>query len=239
MSTTFVWRQWFARPPQEAAADTVLVENHTARRIVVEPKVASALSEVVLGPFETREMPEDDLKELNIEEWQRQCLIAVTPCPARDTAQDWWGLLQSAALRQLNDLLQVVVKWCTFLLTMLIGFGLTAIPLALWFFEPPPHASFTDVSMHILHALWFFEPPPHASFTDVFMHILHALWFFEPPPHASFTDVFMHILQWYFMGLVSVLPAIMYFLFYRQKVRSLRESFLRNIVRLNPNIYTI
>jgi hypothetical protein len=49
----------------------------------------------------------------------------------------------------------------------------------------------------------------------------------------------MHILQWFFMGVASVLPAIMYFLFYRQKVRSLRESFLRNIVRLNPNIYTL
>jgi hypothetical protein len=64
-----------------------------------------------------------------------------------------------------------------------------------------------------------------------------AYWSRLAWPNPS--DVFMHFLQWYFMGLASVLPAMMYFLFYRQKVRSLRESFLRNIVRLNPNIYTI
>jgi hypothetical protein len=247
MNTLFAPRLW-AKPAQAAPTNKVLIENLTARRVVVEPKLAGATSDLVLGPFEARELSCEAAEQLKIADWERQSLLCVTPCSANNTAQDWCGLLLnlmvwitaialpvsvllnawiwltsgaafatasdtfstaligittatillSAALRRLNDLLQAVVKSCTFALTILIGFGLTAIPLALWLVASRAGGQ-------------------------------------KPNP----SDVFMHFLQWYFMGLASVLPAIMYFLFYRQKVRSLRESFLRNIVRLNPNIYTI
>ena len=247
MNTLFASRFW-AWPAQAALAKAVLIENRTARRIVVEPKLAGATSDLVLGPFEVRQLPCEAAEQLKIAEWERQSLLCMTPCSASNTAQDWWGqlltlmvwitalmlpvgallnawvrltsmatsaprldifstaiigitiatIVLAAILGRLNDLLQATAKLCTFLLTILIGFGLTAIPLALWLVEMRTSGK---------------------------------------PPSRS--DVFMHFLQWYFMGVASVLPAIMYFLFYRQKVRSLRESFLRNIVRLNPNIYTI
>lgn len=56
---------------------------------------------------------------------------------------------------------------------------------------------------------------------------------------AATMRIFLQVLQWLFIGVASVLPAMMYFLFYRQKVRTLRANFLRDVVRLNPNIYTI
>jgi hypothetical protein len=56
---------------------------------------------------------------------------------------------------------------------------------------------------------------------------------------AATMQIFLQVLQWLFIGIASVLPAMMYFLFYRQKVHTLRETFLRDVVRLNPNIYTI
>src|SRR5262245_41671075 len=94
MNSLITWRLW-ARPAQAAPVDKLLVENLTARRVVVEPNVAGAASEVVLGPFEVREMLRSDLAQLKIADWQRQNLIRVTPCPASDVAQDWWGLLQT------------------------------------------------------------------------------------------------------------------------------------------------
>jgi hypothetical protein len=48
---TLVASRFWARPAQAALADKVQIETRTARRIIVEPKLAGATSELVLGPF--------------------------------------------------------------------------------------------------------------------------------------------------------------------------------------------
>ena len=58
-------------------------------------------------------------------------------------------------------------------------------------------------------------------------------------PPADDTSTLLHVVRWLVIGQASVLPAMLYFLFYRQKVITLRTGFLRDTVRLNPNIYTI
>jgi hypothetical protein len=51
--------------------------------------------------------------------------------------------------------------------------------------------------------------------------------------------VFWMILRWLFVGMAASMPALMYFLFYRAEVRTLRETFLRDIVQMSPNLGTI
>ena len=46
-------------------------------------------------------------------------------------------------------------------------------------------------------------------------------------------------LQWMLIALASLLPIVVYFLFDRQKLRTLRENFYREIVRLDPSIQTL
>ena len=46
------------------------------------------------------------------------------------------------------------------------------------------------------------------------------------------------VLLWLFLGMASVLPAALFLFFHRQKVPTLRANFLRDVVRLDPNVQT-
>ncbi|MDQ4069184.1 MAG: hypothetical protein M3203_06905, partial [Actinomycetota bacterium] len=47
------------------------------------------------------------------------------------------------------------------------------------------------------------------------------------------------VILWLFLGMASVLPAALFLFFYRQRVPTLRGNFLRDVVRLDPNVQTL
>jgi len=224
--------RWFPRPEKVLEEEKpVILENRTGRRIAIAQQ--SGPGEYVLGPFETLKLHPRDLESLNLGEWKRRNLISVSPpahekepLPPRERLllrgfavlamlmlavglrqEDGSGrtlilaaggaLLMAALASQLRALVLAAVSSLTLLLVGLVGFGLPAVPLALWMER-------TELAGNALRQ-----------------------------------TLFLHVLWWLFIGLASVLPASLYFLFTRIKMRTLRESFLRDVVRMNPSIDTV
>jgi hypothetical protein len=66
----------------------------------------------------------------------------------------------------------------------------------------------------------------------------------EPATTTNASDASDDLFLWqlllgFFVGMASAMPAMLYFLFYRAEVRTLRENFLRDIVQMSPNLGTI
>jgi hypothetical protein len=181
----------------------VSVENRTARQIALVARHGTATH--LFGPFETHELQREDLERLDYQEWLRRNYIRIHEQRAREELDPRvrplaaLGAFAAAQVRRLGTLLRMAFSSLTFLLVMLIGFGLPFIPLAL---------SLQGAG---------------AGAEDI-----------------QFTrGDFLQVLLWLFVGLASVLPAMMYFLFYRVAARTLREAFLREIVQINPSVDTI
>ncbi len=47
------------------------------------------------------------------------------------------------------------------------------------------------------------------------------------------------VLQWVFLGAASLFPALLYFLFDRERLRTLRDRFVRQVFRLVPDLKTL
>jgi hypothetical protein len=62
----------------------------------------------------------------------------------------------------------------------------------------------------------------------------------ESSENDAATSVLIGVgLQWIFIVIASALPALLYFLFDREKLRTLRQRFIRQIFRLDPSLKTI
>src|SRR5262249_12085146 len=66
-------------------------------------------------------------------------------------------------------------------------------------------------------------------------HIWHLAWHREH--QGPFRAVLIGLsLQWIFVAVASVTPGLLYFLFDREKLGTLRERFTRQIFRLDPSV---
>jgi hypothetical protein len=177
----------------------VIVENRTARQIVITGR--SGGFELLLRPFETVEVTRQALQELDYEGWSRRNFIHVKEQVSRKAGRGGMRLLTALA-RRVSALVHMTFSSLTFLLVMVIGFGLPLMPLLLWLDESWPRGA-------------------------------------EALPSSFLTALFWQFVRWFFVGMASVMPAILYFLFYRAEVRTLRENFLRDIVQMSPNVDTL
>lgn len=185
---------------QEPTKDSqFIVENRTARRIVITGRNGGF--ELVLRPFETVEVPGQELQGLDYEGWLRRTLIRVKEQAPLEAGRDGMRLLTGLG-RRISALVHMTFSSLTFLLVMLIGFGLPLTTLLLWLNESWPGSA-------------------------------------EELPSSFLKALFWQLVRWFFVGMASVTPAIMYFLFYRAEVRTLRESFLRDIVQMSPSVETL
>jgi hypothetical protein len=177
----------------------VIVENRTARQIVITGR--SGGFELLLRPFETVEVTRQELQGLDYEGWSRRNLIRVKERVSREAGRGGMRLLAGLA-RRVSALVHMTFSSLTFLLVMVIGFGLPLMPLLLWLDESWPEGA-------------------------------------EELPSSFLTALFWQFVRWFFVGMAAVMPAIMYFLFYRAEVRTLRENFLRDIVQMSPSLDTL
>lgn len=174
-----------------------IVENRTARQIVIAGQGGSV--GLRLRPFETIEVRREELELLDYKSWMALHLIRVREPSSKESLRG--GTRLAALGLRLSALVQMVFSSLTFLLVMLIGFGLPLIPVLLWVYgEGEGAAGFSSLSPKLL---------------------------------------FWQFLRWLFVGMAASMPAMMYFLFYRAEVRTLRETFLRDIVQMSPHLGTI
>ena len=110
----------------------VIVENRTARQIVITGRRGGF--ELLLRPFETVEVTRQELQGLDYEGWSRRNLIRVRERVSRKAGRGGMRLLTGLA-RRVSALVHMTFSSLTFLLVMLIGFGLPLMPLLLWLDE--------------------------------------------------------------------------------------------------------
>lgn len=214
----------------------VTIRNLTARRIEIVQRDAPR-SGVIIPPFGERVLPAGQLDRYAFEEWQAQRLITVKDrCTqaqkstsrvtafsyiagysllATLTAGAWWALRPSRLLASAAALGLLV----TVLFAYLTGWDADA-----W--------RRMRVSLNMFMGLLLAFGAPAAALSYLYADLPAEL------KASRELDVAL-VLLWLFLGMASVLPAALFLFFHRQKVPTLRNNFLRDVVRLDPNVQTI
>ena len=68
---------------------------------------------------------------------------------------------------------------------------------------------------------------------------LAAVWLVTGFEGATWAHDLALMVVWLFLALASVIPAALYYFFHRQKLPILRTNFVRDVVRLDPNVQTV
>jgi hypothetical protein len=221
-----------------ALADgSVAFRNLTARRIAICDKAAPDTA-VMLPAFGERVLSADQAARYDYEPWTSQQLVRVERVDARSRTSS--GALVSIAC---------FVSGYSFLATLLIGgwwlvtrasvFGVVAVfgiivtlasaGLAGWHGDAWSNMA-RSLNIFVGLVLSFGAPGVAILFTAANVDLR-----LDAAPQLPLALV----IAWLFIGMASALPAALFLFFYRQKVPTLRENFLRDVVRLDPNVQTL
>ncbi|MDQ4070063.1 MAG: hypothetical protein M3203_11415, partial [Actinomycetota bacterium] len=222
----------------ETATDgAVAFSNLTARRIAIA-NAAAPETALILPPFGERVLSADEAARYDYEPWAAQQLVRVERVDAGSETRS--GPFTSIAC---------FVSGYSFLATLLIGgwwlvtrapvFGVIAIfgivvtlasaALTGWHGDAWSNMA-RSLNIFVGLVLSFGAP----GVAILFMAANVDLGF-DATPQLPLALVIL----WLFLGMASVLPAALFLFFYRQRVPALRGNFLRDVVRLDPNVQTL
>ena len=237
----------------ESVADPgKIVRNQTASRLGIDEADRSAPGMwFVLPPFGAREVTADQFRRFDWTPWLDRNLITLEETPEETPrvkltlyvvliiagflfARLFAGMDPLATNRTLLD--QNI--WDVFKWVPLIGFSLlTVFKFRGWLLDLARrgYSRLRRWFNCILTALIGFALPALAlTFIDTPVLESNPQAYEEYPMYGL-----GRVLQLVFVGVVSTLPALMYFLFDRQRLSTLRESFLRDIILLDRNVGTL
>ncbi len=223
------------------------VENRTASRIGITNKKEEG-GMFVIPPFGKRKIPSDKLDGLEYEPWQQANLIRVLSGEAEgkestDTKTAiltgclpmlivtavvaglvvnafrgnlvYWGIIALVTMVILVVFIREIRQWLqqslSLVLVLVIALGLPG--FVIYFFGNVRLEGFQDLLLAPTSDV--------ASFDLITLHLLGR------------------VLQFIFIAILSALPAMLYFLFERQKQKTLRDAFFKDIMVLNPSLLTL
>lgn len=215
-----------------------IIENRTAWRIVIyhiaakdktEDK-ASDDGQLILAPFAKRVMKCEILKQYEYERWEKRGFVRTVDEPVPDPPVPFFTFVRFAAWGALTlALLTAPVLWVNLgywpalIASVIAVLGVERQPIFQWITEALNLVLIVAISLALSSGffLLFTRDPssPRLVLTSVAVQ-------------AGIAVVF-------FVVIASSLPALLYYLFERQKSETLREVFLRDAIRLNPNLYTL
>jgi MFS family permease len=210
-----------------ARSTNVTLRNLTARRIGIAALDPDDV-ELIVPPFGERTLGADELARHDYREWEAHRLVSIAPDvpargdtgPAAATAAAFCGTTALAALSFTAAVfftgngLWLLLALAAAALTLVVG------SLARWRAE---------VRARILRS-W-------AIFVVTVIAVGLPLWaafenYWEPKDRG------LMLLLVVLASVAAGLPGALYFLFQRQKLPTLRETFVRDLVRLDPNVQT-
>jgi len=219
------------------AADDVqnaTIRNRTARRIEVA-RHDGAVSGLIIPPFGDRTLSPDDVGRHDIGPWKAQRLIDDNPLPVAVET----GVRRKAVFANISGycflaamtfaVVGVVDRRVAWLGPVAAALVLTAAFAGLTHWDSRAWGSMTRSFNIFLGLLIAFGATGGAILLN-----------YPSGPLASRSDVDVAlVVLWLFMAMASVLPAALFLFFHRQKVPTLRTNFLRDVVRLDPNVQTV
>ena len=225
----------------EAAAGEVTIRNLTARRIAIAER-GDPRSGLVIPPFGERVLAAAQLAAYDCDEWLAHRLVRVEE--------------RSAQRRESRSRLAVFscVSGYSFLASLALG--------TWWVVDRNLPSGIAAAAALLVAVLFAYRTGWHAdawrnmgrsfniflglvlAFGAPAVAILHMRARMRSQPEVSSQlegspelDLAL-VLLWLFVAMASVLPAALFLFFHRQKVPTLRNNFLCDVVRLDPNVQT-
>lgn len=221
---------------EDGHSEEVTIRNLTARRIEIA-KHEAPRSGLIIPPFGERILPANQLPLYAYMEWEAQRLVNV----ADWSAQDGKGTSRVTAFSYIAGYsflgTLAVGAWCALdpsrLLASAAGLGLLLTVLFAYLTGWQADAwRRMRMSLNIFIGLLLAFGAPAAALLYLYPEL--------PPELRASRELHVAlVVLWLFLGMASVLPAALFLFFHRQKVPTLRSNFLRNVVRLDPNVQTI
>lgn len=206
-----------------------VIENRTAWRIVIRAKGSADLSRIgesdlVLAPFGSRTIAAALLAETDYERWTRRNYVRVTDIEPPKAPPPFGVFVRVMAwLAMILALFTMSALWTELPYWVALGGSF----MAVLFVERKPIFQWVREGFNLVNIFVI------ATALTVSIYLL--LTDGVPGSIASRAGV----LVIFFIVIAASLPAVLYYIFERQKSTTLREFFLRDVIRLNPHIHTL
>jgi hypothetical protein len=226
--------------PKPDDTKRVNITNETAHRLVIGGRGRSGIP-LVLTPFGSRVIAAAEADSLELAEWVSRGLVTRNDAAKSDASDKGYvaiglgvigflvfGLATIGVYLISSALGSTAISWT-------VGLGAaTAISLAIAIAGGLQHSG-RDVGV--------LRPAGDAVLRSLTMIAIGLIGFGLPAILAIGVDRQYHIalveyLQWISIAITCIAPASFYFLFTRQRSDALRESFVREILVLDPSIWT-
>ena len=234
------------RSPRDKGADnpapaTHVLTNLTGRRIAIMPLPGRPEEPLIIPPFGQRAIPASELESYDYKSWARQMLVkADPPALSKDPGSSAIDLCPTIAGYSLLAALTLLTVWeiqGRGRVYGILALAATALTVTAWLFG--------WIFGHNVGETWH----RIGRSTNIFLVVL--IGFGIPFLATAILDQDIqgstHRQVFKLSGVVllmvlstaSILPGALYYWFHRQKMPVLRENFLRDVVRLDPNVQTI
>lgn len=208
----------------------VIIHNETPNRLILKGNDGNVLT---LAPLVITQPPEDtDLKQFNLRPLEQKNFLRCTPAESGGMGEAVLGVLVGVAVWYaiLGGIFSLVkVKWGEQywkIGLMVLGAGaILGLLYALW----QPLKKIIQIVNQILTVIFMLG-------IGIGLPAATIKFFGEKSDDLPFLG---RILQWVFILAASVLPGLLYFLFDRQCLSTMRRRFEQSIFRLDPTISTL
>lgn len=247
-------------PGAPAPMRTCIVKNETARRIKIERVGADNGNGLIIHPFGSRTISQGMLDHFDYEPWREQNLISVQEISHDDIELKY--ALPGCLMLLLLIFLLVSIPTAIFApsvadwRTVGIGVAGVVILIVIGYVRAIRSATSTGEKEVDTQSPWrergkqllawlAFLPSLIIVFTIGLGLPSAIVYFFAggndllSQSSGSQLVVLGRGLQLGYIAIASTLPALMYFMFRRQRLEKLRDSFIREVMLLDPNVQTI
>lgn len=224
------------------------IENRTARRIAIDFR--GSAGSVVLPPFGRRALPEADLARLDLEAWLSRGLVRLESGVQHDPGRlvgvaaglSVWLVLGGALVAAFNrELSRSTAFWSALggTVVLLILLGTLGYARARENVGRAAFRAFRWLGVGAVAAIGFGVP------WLLQWHQVKELARLAKVPGGVVGAGLSELSELYllvfvvFVGVVSTLPAMLYFLFDEQRMQCVRENFFREVMRLDPAMQTV
>lgn len=221
--------------PGEESATTAVLHNRTAKRIAIQGPGEG--DELIIPPFGQRVLTEAELGRYAHEQWTRQRLVRLERGPAGAGAGGpWITLFPFVAGWAVLAALVFGTLWYTSggrLLYVGLTAAASAVVAACWLGGWWISKTSGEVAGRMARSLNIFL----VIVLGAGINVSEILYEQERTGFAFGANAYLLLL--FLVPAASILPAALFFWFHRQKMPVVREGFLRDIVRLDPNVQTL
>jgi hypothetical protein len=234
--------------PPPPVDQRIEVFNKTPRRIAIKPKGENTRQEdfLVISPFSSKVLSENAAVNYDIENWKQECLVDVVPLDSPTeydlTASDYgigcgFMLFIYLVIGMLVPFLRgSSYTWIIFGILLLVALSLVVYTAGGF---KNLRGNLERLGRAVLQTINL------TLFLVVVFGLGVSLFYLfsggrELTATGEFTiEGLARVIQYMFLTIATLLPALMYFLFNRRQRKEVQENFIREVLRMDPGIRTI